>query len=66
VPDRHTASTITDDALDALYEQLAAAEAAIARVRKALTESEWGGPERHDVITEIRAALDITPETDRV
>jgi hypothetical protein len=26
VPDRHTADTITDDALDALYEQLAAAE----------------------------------------
>jgi hypothetical protein len=33
VPDRHTADTITDDALDALYEQLAAAERRIGNMQ---------------------------------
>lgn len=34
------------------------AEAAVARVRAALDAADWGGPDRGDVIAEIRAALD--------
>lgn len=33
------------------------AEATLARVRKALDDAAWGGPDRSDVIDEIRAAL---------
>lgn len=33
------------------------AEATVARVGAALDDAEWGGPDRHDVIAEIRAAL---------
>lgn len=50
---RHTADTITDDALDALYDQLDAAKAAIARVRKLIADDPSG------IFTddEIRAAV---------
>lgn len=41
--------------LDTRAEQ---AEAAIERVRRALHDGDYGGPERGDVIAEIRAALD--------
>jgi hypothetical protein len=40
---------------DAELEQL---RATVARVRQALVDADWGGPDRDDVITEIRAALD--------
>ncbi|MFI8865319.1 hypothetical protein ACIGNW_00150 [Streptomyces sp. NPDC053707] len=38
-------------------------EAEVARVRQALIDADWGGPDRDDVITEIRAALDAPPAT---
>ncbi|MFH8619181.1 hypothetical protein ACH4E8_29525 [Streptomyces sp. NPDC017979] len=91
---RHTADTITDDALDHLYQRAEkaeraanisdavttqtkqllarrtetlraraeAAEAAIKRVHAALADADWGGPERADVISELRAALDEQPK----
>ncbi len=37
---------------------LAEAEATIGRVRAALDDADWGGPERGEVIAEIRATLD--------
>src|SRR5690606_31117441 len=52
---RHTVDTITDDELDALYEQLAAAKAAIARVRKLIADDPRDN--------EIRAALGEQPRT---
>lgn len=57
---RHTADSINDDELDSLYERLEAAETAAARVGAALDDAEWGGPDRHDVIAEIRAALEAS------
>jgi hypothetical protein len=54
---RHTADTITDDALDALYEQLDAAKAAIARVRKLIADD----PSGIFSDNEIRAALGEQP-----
>ena len=50
---RHTVDTITDDELDALYEQLDAAKAAIARVRKLIADDPSDN--------EIRAALGEQP-----
>lgn len=54
---RHTVDTITDDALDALYEQLDAAKAAIARVRKLIADD----PSIIFSDNEIRAALGEQP-----
>lgn len=41
------------------------AEAAVTRVGAALDAAEWGGPDRHDVIVEIRAALVEPKAADR-
>lgn len=38
------------------------AEAALTRIRAALNDAEWGGPDRADVISEIRTALDEPKE----
>ncbi|MEV6081814.1 hypothetical protein AB0L80_43125 [Streptomyces sp. NPDC052069] len=51
------ARSAAQDAATAIDHQLTA-EAALARVRAALNDADWGGPDRHDVITEIRTALD--------
>jgi hypothetical protein len=60
---RHTADTITDDALDALYAERDAARSAIDRVRG--LASRWVLLRSHgSAASELRAALD-TPETDR-
>lgn len=54
---RHTADTITDDALDALYDRAEHAEAALARVRKLIADDPSG------IFTddEIRTALGEQP-----
>lgn len=54
---RHTVDTITSDELDALYEQLDAAKAAIARVRKLIADD----PSGIFSDNEIRAALGEQP-----
>jgi hypothetical protein len=54
--------------ITALHTKAAAAAraaAAFARVSAALDGADWGGPDRHDVIVEIRAALAEPKEAGR-
>lgn len=53
---------VRDRDMEATAAAATEAQAAVQRVRTALDDAEWGGPDRADVITEIRAALDQPQE----
>ncbi|MCZ7413130.1 hypothetical protein [Streptomyces sp. WMMC897] len=65
---RMTADTVTDDALDALYAELATAEAQLAAVRALATQYRvwhdggWRPRDGHQIADEITTALDHTHE----
>ncbi|RCH70503.1 hypothetical protein DT019_03160 [Streptomyces sp. SDr-06] len=54
---KHTADTINDDELDALYERLARAEGAVERVRALLASRTWHRAEREHQVARLRAAV---------